>query len=89
MISAIALGLFVGAGVVGAGRVVTGPQLADRVVALDVMLICFMGAVTVDAARRGASDSLTTLIVLAVVGFTATVSAARFLEHIAGTDAGV
>ncbi len=80
MISAIAISCFGLAGLCGAYRLLVGPGLADRVMALDVTLISLMGAVTVDAARRDDTTYLVLLVVLAIIGFTATVAASRFLE---------
>ncbi len=59
----------------------TGLGLADRVMALDVALISLMGGLTVDAARRGETTNLIMLVVIAIVGFTATVAASRFMER--------
>lgn len=81
MISAFALACFTFAGICGAYRLLIGPGLADRIVALDVTLISLMGAITVDAARRESTINLILLVVLAIIGFTATVSASRFLEN--------
>lgn len=81
MITAFALACFAIAGICGAYRLLVGPGLADRIVALDVTLISLMGAITVDAARRETTVNLIMLVVLAIIGFTATVSASRFLEH--------
>ena len=69
------------AGLCGAYRLLAGPSLADRIIALDVTLISLMGAITVDAARRDDTTNLIMLVVLAIVGFTATVAATRFIEH--------
>lgn len=80
MISAIAFGCFALAGLCGAYRLLVGPHLADRIIALDVVLISLMGGITIDAARRGDSTYLMVLVVLSVVGFTATVAASRFVE---------
>ncbi|MEM9132471.1 MAG: monovalent cation/H+ antiporter complex subunit F [Actinomycetota bacterium] len=73
------------AGLCGVYRLLRGPSLIDRVVALDVALISLMGAITIDAADRNDPTNLVMLVVLAIVGFTATVVAARFME----TDAPV
>jgi len=81
MITAIAISCFVVAGMCGAYRILVGPDLADRVIAFDVALISFMGAITVDAARRESSTNLNMLVVIAIIGFTATVAASRFLER--------
>lgn len=80
MISAIAICCFGLTGLCSSYRLLVGPGLADRVMALDVTLISLMGAVTVDAARRDDTTYLVLLVVLAIIGFTATVAASRFLE---------
>jgi multicomponent Na+:H+ antiporter subunit F len=76
----LAIAFFVFAGACGAVRLVKGPTLADRVVALDVALISLMGAIAVDAARRSDTTYLITLVVLSIIAFTATVAASRFIE---------
>lgn len=68
----------------GAIRIVRGPVLADRVAALDVMLIALMSAIAANAAFRDDTSGLPILVVIAIVGFTATVAASRFVEHEAG-----
>jgi multicomponent Na+:H+ antiporter subunit F len=77
----ITIALFVIAGVVGSYRLLAGPSLADRIIAMDLTLIAFMGAIVTHAAKTGSTTNLIMLIVLAIVGFTATVAAARFLQH--------
>lgn len=77
----IALCLFAAAGLCGMYRLLVGPSLADRVMALDLTLIALMGAVAIDAARRDDATFLVLLVVIAIVGFTATVAASRFIEH--------
>lgn len=81
MIMTIAMSCFLLAGLCGTYRLLAGPSLADRVMALDVTLISLMGAITVDAAVRDDPTYLVLLVVLAIIGFTATVAASRFLEH--------
>lgn len=78
---AIATALFVLAGLIASYRLLAGPGLADRIVALDVTLISFMGAIATHAADTGDTTNLILLVVLAIIGFTATVAAARFLQH--------
>ena len=40
-----------------------------------------MGGITVDAANRNDTTYLVLLVVIAIIGFTATIAASRFLEH--------
>lgn len=77
----VATALFCAAALLSAVRLLAGPSLADRIIALDVTLISFMGALAVDAAATGNTNNLIVLIVLAIIGFTATVAAARFLQY--------
>ena len=77
----IAIAIFVMAAIVATIRLLLGPGLAERIIALDVTLISFMGAVSVHAAHTDSTAYLALLVVLAIIGFTATVSAARFLQH--------
>jgi len=77
----LALGCFAFAAACSMYRVLIGPGLAERVMALDVMLVCLMGAVAVDAARRDDTTYLVLLVVIAIIGFTATVAASKFLEQ--------
>ncbi len=83
MITGFAIACFVFSGLAGTYRLLVGPDLADRIIALDVTLISLMGAITVDAVRRGDESNLILLVVLAIVGFTATAAASRFLVHAA------
>ena len=80
MITIALVGFLVG-GLCAIYRLLVGPSLADRIAALDVALISLMGAITVDAARRDNPTNLIMLVVLAIIGFTATVTASRFIEH--------
>lgn len=80
-IAYVAFGLtFIAAGI----RVVIGPTIADRVAALDVAVVSIMGAVAVDVADTGSLRLVPVLAVMAIVGFTATVAASRFIEHQGG-----
>ncbi len=62
-------------------RLAVGPTLADRVIALDVLLISLMTGIVIDAARRNTTVWLNLLVVIAIVGFTATVAVSRFMEQ--------
>ena len=81
MIAIFATSAFIVTAACGAIRVLRGPALADRVIALDVILISLMGAIAVNAARTGSTIYLDLLVVIAIVGFTATVAASRFIER--------
>jgi multisubunit Na+/H+ antiporter MnhF subunit len=68
------------AAVLFAARLVVGPTLADRVVALNGMLIVGMVLLAELAVETGRGSFLPVLVLLSVVGFLGTAMIARFLE---------
>lgn len=66
--------------VVALVRGVRGPELVDRMVALDVVLLLVAGFAAVTAAGSGRTDLVPVVIVVALVAFTSTVLVARFIE---------
>lgn len=80
MILTIAIVCFAIAGVCGVARLLIGPGVADRVMALDVTLMSLMGLLALDAARRDDTTFLIVTVVLSIIGFTATTAASRFIE---------
>ncbi len=81
MIATIATVLLFVSAVIAVIRVIRGPALADRVIALDLVLVALMTAVVVDAADTGSAAGLDLLVVIAIVGFTTTVAVSRFIER--------
>lgn len=61
-------------------RLLRGPTLPDRVVALDGMLVCGLGAIVVDAMDTGRGAFLQVAVMLTLTGFIATGVVARFIE---------
>lgn len=62
-------------------RLMKGPSLPDRVVALDtmtVLIVTFCGLFAIDTGSRAFLD---VALVLALIGFLATVALARFVER--------
>ena len=78
--SAVALVVLASAVVLFGVRLVIGPTLADRVVALNGIIVVGMVLVAIDAMRADRSAFLPVLVVLAVVGFVGTAMIARFLQ---------
>lgn len=69
-------------------RVVVGPTLPDRVVALDMLVGIVIGFIAVIALRTGYTLYIDIAIALGLVGFLATVAFARFiLARAAGRQA--
>jgi multicomponent Na+:H+ antiporter subunit F len=76
-VSLVVLGL---AAVLFAIRLGVGPTLADRVVALNGLIVVGMVLLAADTLSSGRSSFLPVLVLLAVVGFVGTAMIARFLE---------
>lgn len=62
-------------------RLVLGPTLSDRVVALDTMTILIVAFCGLFALDTGSLAFLDVAVVLALIGFLATVALARFVER--------
>ncbi len=62
-------------------RLALGPTLPDRVVALDMMTLAIVAFCALAAIRTGDAAFLDVALVLALVGFLATVALARFAER--------
>ncbi|WP_439139614.1 monovalent cation/H+ antiporter complex subunit F [Roseicyclus sp.] len=62
-------------------RLIIGPSLPDRVVALDMMTVLIVSFCGLYAIISGDTAFVDVAIVLALVGFLATVALARFVER--------
>ncbi|MBT8454648.1 MAG: pH regulation protein F [Rhodobacteraceae bacterium] len=62
-------------------RIAVGPTLADRVVALDMMTVSIVAFCGLYAIFAGVEAFLDVAIVVALIGFLATVALARFAER--------
>ncbi|MBN9335031.1 cation:proton antiporter [Devosia sp.] len=60
-------------------RIIIGPTLSDRVLALDMMTVVAMGFIGAVAIRTGLMLYLDIAIALALLGFLATVALARYI----------
>jgi multicomponent Na+:H+ antiporter subunit F len=60
-------------------RLIVGPTLADRVLALDLLAVVAMGFVGTIAIRTGLYLYLDIAIALALLGFLATIALARYI----------
>ena len=61
-------------------RLCRGPQLADRVVAMNGLVLVGMGAIAAHAAHTGNGAFLPTLVAVALVGPIGNGMIARFIE---------
>lgn len=62
-------------------RLIKGPTLADRIVALDMMTVQLVAFGALSALQARSAAFLDVAVVLALVGFLATVCLARYLER--------
>ena len=62
-------------------RVVRGPTLPDRVVAIDLIGVLIVGVIVVSAAATGEQAFLDVAIVIALISFVGTVAYARYVER--------
>ena len=76
MIALVLLGLALLISVI---RVIIGPTLADRVLALDLLTVVAMGFVGAIAIRTGLTLYLDIAIGLALLGFLATIAFTRYM----------
>jgi multicomponent Na+:H+ antiporter subunit F len=75
----IALFLMCAAFFLAAFRVIKGPTLPDRIVALDMLVAIAIGFIAVVAIKTGFNLYIDIAIALGLVGFLATVAFARFV----------
>lgn len=66
-------------------RLVRGPSVPDRIVALDALLLIVVSGIAVGAAATGDGDFLAVLLAVALLGFVGTVTVARFVERRGGS----
>lgn len=62
-------------------RLVKGPHLVDRVVALELMASIVVGFVGVHVVDTGVTSLLDVAIVIALMGFLAAIAFARYIER--------
>jgi len=62
-------------------RLVKGPTLPDRVVAMDLLGVLVVGFIVVLAGSTGVRAALDAAIVIALIGFVATVAYATYVER--------
>ena len=79
--ASIALGLLVLAGFLCLIRLIRGPSLANRIVALDALLLMVVSGLAMQAAITGQDTYLDVMVVAALLGFTGTGLIAKFIER--------
>jgi multicomponent Na+:H+ antiporter subunit F len=78
----VCLGMLTLAAMLTLGRVVwKGISLADRVVALDMLLLIIVLGIAVGAVRADSQLFFDVLVVVSLLGFVGTITVARFIER--------
>lgn len=80
VLTSIVLGLLAVAAALCVVRLFRGDSLADRIVALDTLLVVVVCGIAVHAVRVG-GEYLDVLVVAALLGVTGTTLVARFVER--------
>lgn len=77
----IAASLLILAAALAFVRLVRGPTLPDRVVALDLLALIIAGGMALYMIRTGLVVFLDALVILSLIAFFSTVAFARYLER--------
>jgi multicomponent Na+:H+ antiporter subunit F len=77
----VALGLLSVAAVLCLVRMIRGKRLADRIVALDALLLTIVSGLAVQAAITGEDTYLHAMVVAALLAFAGTSMVANFIER--------
>lgn len=81
LLTSVLFGVLAVAGGLCLLRLIRGRSLADRIVALDSLLVVIVSGIAVHAARTGDGTFLDVMVVAALLGFTGTALVARFIER--------
>jgi multicomponent Na+:H+ antiporter subunit F len=81
IVSRIALGMLGAALLIAFIRLVKGPTLPDRIVAIDLFGMLVVGMIVVLAGRSRVPATLDAAIVIALIGFLGTVAYATYVER--------
>jgi len=87
-VTSIVLGLLTASLFLALRRLVLGPSLPDRVVALDLMSMLSVGILATYAIAAGQPALLDVALAIALVSFLATVGFARYTERAARSPGG-
>ena len=77
----IALGLLAVAALLCLIRMIRGPGIANRIVALDTLLLMVVSGLAVQAAITAQDTYLDVMVVAALLAFTGTAMVANFIER--------
>ncbi len=81
LVAQVTLGILGLALLMAFARIVKGPTLPDRIVAMDLFGVLVVGLIVVLAGRSGVRATLDAAIVIALVGFLGTIAYATYVER--------
>lgn len=82
IVLAVCAGILIAAGLLALARLLRpGTSVADRVVALDLVLLIVVMGIAVFSVIRDTGAFLDVLVVVSLLGFVGTVTVARFIER--------
>lgn len=84
IVTGVAAILLVVAAIASVVRIVAGPSVADRMVALDTLLFTGVGGLGVYIVRTGDTSYVPVLVVAVLTAFVSTVVVARYIESETG-----
>jgi multicomponent Na+:H+ antiporter subunit F len=76
-----ALPLLLGAAILGFVRLMRGPSLPDRVMAMELMVMAGIGIIAVYAVYTQQSALVDVAMIMALIGFLSTVAFATYVER--------
>jgi multicomponent Na+:H+ antiporter subunit F len=82
--TALALAVLCAAALLFFARLVIGPSLPDRVIALDGVLGCVAAAIVVGAVRTDSGAAVDAVLVVTLIAFIGTAIAAQYVERKGG-----
>lgn len=77
----IALGLLASAILLCLARLLRRGSVADKIVALDTLVVLIVSGIAIGALLSGSGAFLDVVVVTALLGFIGTVTVARFIER--------
>lgn len=77
----VALAVMTLSGLLCLTRLLRGGSLADRIIALDTLLVVIVSGVGILSARNNSPVFLDMIVLAALLGFVGTITVARYIEN--------
>lgn len=66
---------------ISAYRIITGPSLPDRVVALDMIGVMLVSSIAIISVLQGTKAFLEVILILAILAFISTIAFSKYIER--------